>query len=324
MARPLKTGIDYFSFSVDFFEDDKLQLISSEFGLKGEIIAIRLLCKIYKNGYFYKWGTDESFLLAKRVGHGLTGSLVSEIVMRLVKRSFFDERVFNSFQILTSKGIQKRYLEATFRYKRLELIKEYLLIQVPKNENICLILINDNTNRINVNTNRINDNISTQMKLNEIKLNEKKEKEIVVNSNVSDVVLSLEERECEREKNFNEGEYNDIINDNFNEGEFEEEQKQDSPKLYNVDNFQEKQNSVMENKILNSEITDILDKIIKATKDIKSTNFWLKSIRTLGRDRMYAVLKDFNEYASKNKIKKKGAYLTKMINEAGTQNAGVR
>ena len=41
-------GIDYFSFNVDFFDDDKLALIEGEFGIKGAYIAIRLLCKIYK------------------------------------------------------------------------------------------------------------------------------------------------------------------------------------------------------------------------------------------------------------------------------------
>ena len=45
------TGLDYFSFNVDFFDDDKLALIEGEFGIKGAYIAIRLLCKIYKEGY---------------------------------------------------------------------------------------------------------------------------------------------------------------------------------------------------------------------------------------------------------------------------------
>jgi len=115
MARPRKIGLDYFPLDVDFFEDDKIQLIEAEFGTKGVCVAIRLLCKVYKNGYFYQWGGDECLLLSKQIGDGIVPNLVEEIVKGLVRRSFFDKGVFDSFRILTSRGIQRRYLEATGR-----------------------------------------------------------------------------------------------------------------------------------------------------------------------------------------------------------------
>ncbi len=113
MARPRKQGIDYFPFDVDFFEDDKVALIEAEFGVKGVVVAIRLLCKIYKtNGYYYQWGEDECLLLSKQLGAGFVPNLVKEILAGLIRRSFFDKGVFDSFGILTSVGIQRRYLEA--------------------------------------------------------------------------------------------------------------------------------------------------------------------------------------------------------------------
>lgn len=142
MGRPNKQGLEYFSFDVDFFEDDKIQLVSAEYGTKGEIIVIRLLCLIYRNGYYYKWGEDESLLLAKRVGNGITGSLVSDVVKGLVKRSFFDERVFNSFQILTSRGIQKRYLEAVVKRDKVLIDPRILLIDVSGRRNVVYSGIN--------------------------------------------------------------------------------------------------------------------------------------------------------------------------------------
>jgi len=76
MARPNKEGMDYFPFNVDFFEDDKLQLIEAEFGEKGLIITIKLLCKIYKeNGYYYQWGDDQCLLFSKNAGKGIVPSL---------------------------------------------------------------------------------------------------------------------------------------------------------------------------------------------------------------------------------------------------------
>lgn len=147
MARKSKSGLSYFPFDVDFFNDDKIELVSSEFGIKGEIIAIRLLCLIYREGYYYKWGKDESLLFAKRVGNGLTGALVEEVVNGLVKRSFFDKGVFDRFKILTSRGIQTRYLEAKERAKNVELLREYALIDENvtfKHQNVTLISLNVN------------------------------------------------------------------------------------------------------------------------------------------------------------------------------------
>ena len=55
MARQTKEGLKYFSFDVDFFDDEKIGAISGEFGIKGEITAIKLLCAVYRNGYFTVW-----------------------------------------------------------------------------------------------------------------------------------------------------------------------------------------------------------------------------------------------------------------------------
>ena len=55
MARPNKNGLDYFPLDVDFLEDEKMLAISGEFSVKGEIITLRLLCEIYRNGYFVEY-----------------------------------------------------------------------------------------------------------------------------------------------------------------------------------------------------------------------------------------------------------------------------
>jgi len=149
MARANKVGIDYFPFDVDFFNDEKIEFTSARFGIKGEVIAIRLLCKIYRKGYFAEWNEDESTLLAKRAGDGITPSLVSEIVKELVKRGFFDKSLFDRFNILSSKGIQKRYFEITSRYKKVDVIQEYLLVSIDEKENVNINSINDDINSIN-------------------------------------------------------------------------------------------------------------------------------------------------------------------------------
>ena len=68
MSRPKKTGLDFFPLDIDFFEDEKLLLVSSKFGVAGDGILVRLLCKIYQNGYYIKFDDDAALLFARSVG----------------------------------------------------------------------------------------------------------------------------------------------------------------------------------------------------------------------------------------------------------------
>lgn len=128
MGRNNKVGLDYFPFDIDFFEDEKIEAIFVEFGIKGEITAIKLLCAIYRNGYFIVWNDRLKIKLLKNLP-GISETLLEQIVQRLVKWDFFDENLFNSASVLTSSGIQKRYFTIIKRRKQNEEYP-YLLINV--------------------------------------------------------------------------------------------------------------------------------------------------------------------------------------------------
>lgn len=161
MGRRNKKGLDYFPIDVDMFEDSKVALLNAEFGTKGESILLRILCKVYRNGYYMNYNNDEALLIAKSVGKEVTGSLVDEVVNGLIRRSFFDKGVFDSFNILTSKGIQDRYLEASSRRKTVDIRGDILLID-----------INAYKNAINVNINGKNVDINTQSRVEESRVKE--------------------------------------------------------------------------------------------------------------------------------------------------------
>lgn len=71
MARPIKPGLEYFSLDVDIFEDDKIFDLQNEYGPLGEVIYLRLLCLIYKNGYYYRFDSLDKLagLLIKSIGN---------------------------------------------------------------------------------------------------------------------------------------------------------------------------------------------------------------------------------------------------------------
>lgn len=130
MARPIKHGLDYFPFDVDFFSDEKLYAISGEFGIKGEITTIKLLCAVYRNGYFIEWTEMLKFKLLKELP-GVSADLLDQIIKRLVKWDFFDKDLFDSASILTSKGIQRRYQAISTKMHRKNAITEFCLLDSP-------------------------------------------------------------------------------------------------------------------------------------------------------------------------------------------------
>lgn len=151
MARQVKTGLDYFP--LDCVMDDKIALIEAEFGLQGFAVVVKLYQKIYgERGYYCEWTKEVALLFAHNIGLG--GNVVSEIVDAAIRRGVFDSNLFKKYGVLTSKGIQQRYIEATSRRKQVEIYREYLLIEVDFfSKNVSIISLNVNINSENVNIN---------------------------------------------------------------------------------------------------------------------------------------------------------------------------
>ncbi len=195
LARPQKVGLDYFPLDVDIDQDDKVAIIEAQHGTIGFSIVIKLLMKIYSEGYYYDWTEKEQILFSKRVNADI--NQVNVIINDCIKWGLFDAEVFNVYKILTSKGIQLRYFEAVKRRQRVEIAKEFLLLDdgtVKNYTNLVIVSINEDEEdiqEVNVDINQegeeVNVDINPQSKVKESKVNksilkqkEKQEKEKVV------------------------------------------------------------------------------------------------------------------------------------------------
>ncbi|MEW6711611.1 MAG: DUF4373 domain-containing protein [Candidatus Riflebacteria bacterium] len=153
MARPTKQGIDYYPMDNGFYSDLKVRRIQKACGPVTGSILTSLLCNIYSNGYYILWNEDLPFLVADEIG--ATEGAVFETVQKALQVGFFDEDKFREYEILTSKGIQERYLEATARRKSISLDARYWIIQTPKSSNSQEIVI-ENINQVNEYNNKVN------------------------------------------------------------------------------------------------------------------------------------------------------------------------
>ena len=133
MARPKKLGLDYFD--LDCQMDDKIRLIQAEFGLKGFAVVVKLYQLIYGGfGYYCEWDEDRLFLFMSENGVSSDNkNLIDGIITACIKRHIFSEDLFEKYGILTSSGIQKRYINAVSKREQVEMKKEYLLINAAPN-----------------------------------------------------------------------------------------------------------------------------------------------------------------------------------------------
>ena len=129
MARPTKTGLDYFPFDVDFFSDPKMQFIRAKHGPRGVLAVVQLYCKIYREGFYLVWNEDNSVLFSK-YETGIPKNEVNQIISECLSRDIFNKNLFDQHGILTSNGIQKRYFEASKKRKFIKGDLTYLLIKL--------------------------------------------------------------------------------------------------------------------------------------------------------------------------------------------------
>jgi hypothetical protein len=125
----LKDGVSYFPKDTDFYADDKVRILRAEFGAKGMYLLDYLLCDLYgKKGYYTRWNDSRCLLVSDGAAYGCDSNFVQEFVSGCLRCSFFDERVFNAFGILTSAGIQRRYIRMFNSREKVNIIEEYWLL----------------------------------------------------------------------------------------------------------------------------------------------------------------------------------------------------
>ena len=126
MARPPKEGLDYFPLDVDISADERVEFIEARYGLEGFAVIIKLLTAIYRNGYYIKWDEMQIYVTSRRVSYPVNH--LTDVVNDLVNYDFFNKNLYEKYKILTSHGIQTRYLQACEKRKSILMVKEFCLL----------------------------------------------------------------------------------------------------------------------------------------------------------------------------------------------------
>lgn len=114
MGRNPKVGLDYFP--LDTAWDIKMQLVKAKYGLEGVGCIIELFKLIYSEGYALKWDDDTRILFAS--SNHIEENTLDNILIYSVEKGIFHRGIYDKLRILTSSGIQKRWVKIVKDSKR--------------------------------------------------------------------------------------------------------------------------------------------------------------------------------------------------------------
>lgn len=109
-----KKGIDYAGWNSHIFDgDNKIDKLLDAQGWDGFAVYFFLCQKAYATeGYFYRWSYDDAATTARRMAGGIRSETVKAAVGTCTRVGLFDKRLLDDEGILTSRGIQRRFVAA--------------------------------------------------------------------------------------------------------------------------------------------------------------------------------------------------------------------
>ena len=124
-----KIGFAYYSADTDRFQDIRIKRLKKEFGCEGFAVYEYTLNEVYRvKGCYLEWNEETAFDISDYFS--LSEKTVNSIVDYCIEIGLFDRELFYTKCILSSKSIQRRYLEMCKRAKRFQNIipEEYDII----------------------------------------------------------------------------------------------------------------------------------------------------------------------------------------------------
>ena len=113
MARPKDDRLEYFPQDTDIHNDRKIRRLRKEYCANGYLIYDYIKCMIYKeNGYWILLDDEFKFDVSDFLGCGITPESVGDVIDFCFRIKLFHQDKFNELGVLTSSGIQKRFLKA--------------------------------------------------------------------------------------------------------------------------------------------------------------------------------------------------------------------
>lgn len=126
-------GLLFFPFRIDILKSESIRMLIAEQKYDGFACVIFLWCKVYGNEYFKIFTNREKRLFCDE--HKFSIDQLESVLNTCFDEEIFDRAKYQTFSILTSKHIQETWKEVTKRRTFLEIVEEYLVIDLKDFKN---------------------------------------------------------------------------------------------------------------------------------------------------------------------------------------------
>lgn len=124
-----KVGLNYYSVDTDRYQDQKIKRLKRQYKAMGLGVYDYVLSEIYRTkGYYLAWDADAIFDVAEYFE--MQEEEVNVIILFCISIGLFNRKVWEQEMVLTSATIQKRFIEASKKAKRIitEIPEKYLIV----------------------------------------------------------------------------------------------------------------------------------------------------------------------------------------------------
>lgn len=122
-------GLDYFNIDINIFSDGKILKLMNRYGPVGFISYITILAHVYANGYYLEYSIEDTtqLLLSRIGGKYFSGrNKIQELILYLAHIDLIDTGMLHQ-HVVTSKGIQKRFIKITKKRHNQDLSKYWII-----------------------------------------------------------------------------------------------------------------------------------------------------------------------------------------------------
>lgn len=138
MARPYKTGLDFFYHDTSS-SNTPIDVVEARFGLRAYAVYYKLLERVFSTGGYYTMFTpDDIDVFYKRYCDCPYADFVS--IFSALCEYCFDINIYTDYNVITSADIQRIFIAAACRRRRIEIIDRLLLLPQDELPSTCVII----------------------------------------------------------------------------------------------------------------------------------------------------------------------------------------
>lgn len=182
-GRPPKESLDFSSWDVSILDnDEKLDMLIDSQGIGAFTIYFYLCQKAYgTKGYYLEWSYSRCATIARKLGKGASADYIKNVVDKCFQCCLFDKKLFELHGILTSKGIQRRFVTVAKERTSPKINAKYWLLDDEESAglHLCTQNFDYEGSKLNYEGSKLNYQPLKESKVNESKVNKNKGEESI-------------------------------------------------------------------------------------------------------------------------------------------------